>query len=99
MSLGVLLNQFSQDALNILGQDEGLSRRQDVASSVLTSFCAPFSHILFGLVPAFPSSFPSCARKILAHSLPAHTEEDQQLPLDETHLSSALEYLCLSLAR
>lgn len=64
MSFGALLNLFWQDAMNILGQDEGLSRRQNAANSMLTSFRVPFSHILFGLGSAFSSSFASCAQAI-----------------------------------
>lgn len=84
MSFEALLNLSWHNAMNVLGQNEGPSRRQDVAHSVLTSFGAPFSHVLFGPVSIFSPSFPNHSQE--SSCQPAHTETDQQLPFDETHL-------------
>lgn len=96
MYFGALLILFFHSAMNIRGQDEGLSREQEMVHLgwlhlVLTSpgFCLD----LLSVIPHL------CSREDLsARSLAAHIETNQQLPVDETYLASSWEYLCHYLA-
>ena len=80
----------------MLHQDEGLSRRQSgqIYADFLSCSLLPFS--VWPCICLLPLSQPCPA---FCSQPAAHTEEDHQLPFEETCLASALEYFCLSLAR
>lgn len=87
MYFGALLILFFHNAMNIRGHDEGLSREQEMVHLGWLHLVLTFPGFGLDLLSVIPHL---CSREDLsAHSLAAHIETNQQLPVDETYFVSS----------